>query len=92
MTTFISQQNIDKQRLSIFLRDLAGDVKVNLKHMIEDNIINEEKMWEEINGISISPKKEFNIIKIWLRNDTQTFKSLVKEINPYFSKNSKYKK
>ena len=43
MTTFISQQNIDKQKLSIFLRDLAGDVKVNLKHMIEDSIIDSEK-------------------------------------------------
>ena len=38
MTTFISQQKIDKQKLSIFLRDLAGDVMVNLKHMIEGSV------------------------------------------------------
>ena len=25
---------------------------------------------DEINGISISPKKEFNIIKIWFKNST----------------------
>ena len=54
MTTFISQQNIDKQRLSIFLRDLAGDVKVNLKHMIED--LDKEKALEILNKISKGEK------------------------------------
>ena len=61
--------------------------------LISEDIIQEEGLWEEINGISISPKKEFNIIKIWLRNDTQTFTSVVKEIKPYFKlEESLYKK
>ena len=44
MTTFISQQNIDKQKLSIFLRDLSVNGKVNLKHMIEDSVRGENEM------------------------------------------------
>ena len=30
-----------------------------------------------INGISISPKKEFNIIKIWLNKDIENYKDLL---------------
>ena len=36
---------------------------------IKGGIVNPEYL-DEINGISISPKKEFNIIKIWLKNHT----------------------
>jgi superfamily II RNA helicase len=32
----LKHQNIEKQELSIFLRDLSADVNTNLKHMIED--------------------------------------------------------
>ena len=32
----LTKQNIEKQELSIFLRDLSADVNINLKHMIED--------------------------------------------------------
>ena len=65
MTTFISQQNIDKQKLSIFLRDLAGDVKVNLKHMIEDNLIDNEKKTKgnKKKGKKHQPKKKDIIIQ-----------------------------
>tara|TARA_A100001037_G_scaffold14870_1_gene13384 strand:- start:22932 stop:25730 length:2799 start_codon:yes stop_codon:yes gene_type:complete len=65
MTTFISQQNIDKQKLSIFLRDLAGDVKVNLKHMIEDNLIDNEKKKKgnKKKGKKHQPKKKDIIIQ-----------------------------
>ena len=34
----LCKQKIEKQKLSVFLRDLSGDLNVNLKHMIEDNI------------------------------------------------------
>ena len=27
---------------------------------------------------------EFNIIKIWLRNDTKDYKNLIKNIDPYY--------
>ena len=61
--------------------------------LISEDITSETECWEEINGISIAPKKEFNIIKLWLRNDTQTHKNLVKCIEPYFKlEESLYKK
>ena len=45
----------------------------------------------KITGLSISPKKEFNIIKIWLANDNNNF--IINEIEPYYvSKNFRYKK
>lgn len=83
MTTFISQQNIDKQRLSIFLRDLAGDVKVNLKHMIEDNIINEEKTKNEKKGKKkgkkVQPKKKDLIIQS--QNEIRKKKNIEDDMN-----------
>ena len=48
---------------------------------------------DEVNGISISPKKEFNIIKIWFVNDKEEYKTLFNEISPNLVlKNSIYKK
>jgi len=47
----------------------------------------------DVNGISISPKKEFNIIKIWFINDKEEYKTLFNEILPNLTlKNSIYKK
>ena len=62
MTTFISQQNIDKQKLSIFLRDLAGDVKVNLKHMIEDMDVNAGKIVSDNSSIEEVGKEIFDLV------------------------------
>ena len=63
------------------------------KNLISENITLNETDFYEINGISIAPKKEFNIIKIWLRNDTNEYKNIVKQIEPYFKlDNSLYKK
>lgn len=44
-------------------------------------IINEKlfETHEEINGISISPKKEFNIIKLWIKNDEFDYKNELKD-------------
>jgi len=39
MDKIITKQDVDKQKLSIFLRDLSSQSNVNLKHMIEDNTI-----------------------------------------------------
>ena len=43
----LTRQNIEKQGLSIFLRDLSADVNTNLKHMIED-MVNDEKRIKEL--------------------------------------------
>ena len=39
-----------------------------------------------INGISISPKKEFNIIKIWINNFNTDFCDFIQEYPPHFIK------
>jgi hypothetical protein len=46
----------------------SGWEELMLKCM-SDNILTPGNS-DEINGISISPKKEFNIIKIWFKNST----------------------
>ena len=38
---------------------------------------------KEINGLSISPKKEFNILKVWIKDDSKDYKTLVKEYEPF---------
>ena len=50
---------------------------------------------DSINGISISPKKEFNIIKIWFKDNNyeKIYKPLFREFNKSFVlSNSIYKK
>ena len=63
----LSKQNIEKQDLSIFLRDLSDDVNINLKHMIED--MNKKDEVENIkkkgkNGKGKPMKKKDIIINI----------------------------
>ena len=38
---------------------------------------------KEINGLSISPKKEFNILKVWIKDDSKDDKTLIKEYDPF---------
>ena len=38
---------------------------------------------KEINGLSIAPKKEFNILKLWIKDDSKEYKTLIKEYNPF---------
>ena len=38
---------------------------------------------KEINGLSMAPKKEFNILKIWIKDDSKDYKTLVKEYEPF---------
>jgi hypothetical protein len=47
---------------------------------------------DEINGISISPKKEFNIIKIWFKNSTFDYKKEIEEYSLITFNNALYKK
>ena len=42
MSDMILKQKIDKNNLSIFIRDLSSNLSINLKHMIEDSL-KEEK-------------------------------------------------
>ena len=38
---------------------------------------------KEINGLSISPKKEFNILKVWIKDDSKDYKTLIKQYEPF---------
>ena len=46
---------------------------------------------DKINGISISPKKEFNIIKVWFSEKDIDYKNNFKEYSDLNIENSLYK-
>ena len=64
-----------------------NDVKTTwikiFKELCTENIHKNIDKYDNINGISICPKKEFNIIKIW-------FKIKIKNIKDYININDKY--
>ena len=55
--------------------------KILLHCLSEDILINPDS-WEELNGFSIAPKKEFNITKFWMRNKQTNYTDLMEEIGP----------
>ena len=49
---------------------------------ITNNLSSKENI-NEINGLSIAPKKEFNIVKIWTKNYDKNNNEIVKEYEPF---------
>jgi len=49
---------------------------------ITENLSTKENI-NEINGLSIAPKKEFNIVKIWTKNYDKNNNEIVKEFEPF---------
>ena len=49
---------------------------------ITNNLSTKENI-NEINGLSIAPKKEFNIVKIWTKNYDKNYNEIVKEYEPF---------
>ena len=49
---------------------------------VTNNLLKKKDV-DEINGLSIAPKKEFNIVKIWIKDDTKDHKKLVREYEPF---------
>lgn len=37
--------------------------------VLGETIMKDKSLWENVNGISVSPKKHFCIIKIWMKNN-----------------------
>ena len=63
-------------------------------HLISEQILkdeNNENLNEKINGISISPKKTFSIIKIWF-SDNSNYISLLNNINLFNTDEAIFKK
>jgi len=56
-----------------------------LEKVLTEDILKDKDKFAEINGVSISPKKEFNIIKLWLRNNVENFTELIKEYPIYIT-------
>ena len=63
--------------------DILETWKLLIQNILCENIHKNIQKYDNINGISISPKKEFNIIKIW-------FKCKIKNINDYLNIDNKY--
>ena len=60
-----------------------------LKKCISENIISQDN--DKINGLSISPKKEFNILKIWFSDKNIKYKDNFEEYSDLTLNNSLYK-
>ena len=73
--------------------NVINDWNTILFHCITEGTLKDKN--EAINGVSISPKKEFNIIKLWFKDDhyEETYKSLFNKLGKSFEEsNSMYKK
>lgn len=57
-----------------------------MNHILSDDILKDKTDTEYINGFSISPKKEFNIIKLWLRNQGENYEEHLNIYEPFFMK------
>jgi len=53
-----------------------------LLHCLTEDILKDPDTWEELNGFSIAPKKEFNIAKLWMRNKQKKYSDFMEEIEP----------
>ena len=57
-----------------------------LERVLTEDILKDNEKYLELNGLSISPKKEFNIIKLWLRNNSENYTELIKEYPNFLTK------
>ena len=64
-----------------------------IRNIIIGEIFKNKEDIDELNGISISPKKEFNIIKLWLKKNEKDYDKYINEYPPYLIKSkSLYRK
>ena len=54
--------------------------------ILTEDILKDKEKSNSINGISIAPKKEFNIVKIWLRGHDENYEEWMKEYEPFYTK------
>jgi len=57
-----------------------------VNQVVGENILQDESMVQEVTGVSIAPKKEFNVIKIWLRHMHSDYTEVLKEYETCFTK------
>ena len=68
----------------IYSNDLINKWNYLIKKCIMEDIFIDNN--DYINGISISPKKEFNILKIWLNKDISNYKEYMIHLKMNISK------
>lgn len=86
----------NREGCSISFKVPASNLKNNwdllLKNIFTGNIFKGDYN-NKLNGISISPKKEFNIIKLWLHDNDKDYDNYINEYPPYLIKSkSLYRK
>jgi hypothetical protein len=57
-----------------------------VRQVVGEDIPHDESLVEQVTGISIAPKKEFNVVKIWLRSQPPDYTTILKEYSPLFTK------
>ena len=57
-----------------------------INRILTEDILKDRDKYENINGVSIAPKKEFNILKLWLREHNDKYDEFIKEYSPNFTK------
>jgi hypothetical protein len=71
--------------------NIHNDLNFILINTLINNFYMEDTLNENINGISISPKKTFNICKIWLKEDLKGKNKFLEKKPNIIAKNSIYK-
>ena len=75
------------------LKDIKSEWDKLLLRIISEDIHKNIDDFKLLNGISISPKKEFNIIKLWYRESIQSLESNINGYEKYVTNsNSRIKK
>jgi hypothetical protein len=65
---------------------LKDQFNMILNNILSEDILITKTNTEYINGLSIIPKKEFNIVKLWLRKHDENFNESLKDYEPCFTK------
>ena len=71
---------------------LKEQFDIILNNMISEDILLDKENIDYLNGLSIIPKKEFNIVKLWLRQPDETYNESLKEYGPHFVKDKAFYK
>ena len=66
--------------------DLKEQFDMILNNIVTEDILIDSSNTEYLNGLSIIPKKEFNILKLWIRNNDENYTDSLREYEPHFVK------
>ena len=80
----------NREGCSVSFKIPASKLQVEWNRFVErvltEDILKDKEKYNSINGASISPKKEFNIIKLWLRDTVVDYTEFIEEYPIYITK------